>query len=65
MAWLDAELFALIPIETIKERESEDIREDLLEPKIGRGIAMTDDVVNTNAGGVVAGKYAAYQIYNQ
>jgi len=38
----EKELFEIIPIKTIMERGHEDIEADLLAPKIGRGMSMTD-----------------------
>ena len=39
----ESDLFKIVPIEVIEERECVEIDGDLLEPKIGRGRAMTDE----------------------
>jgi len=38
----EAELFQVMPLEAIKEREREEVRRELLEPKIGRRMAISD-----------------------
>ena len=39
----ELELFNIVSIDTIKEREHEEIKDNLLEPKIGRRVTMSDE----------------------
>ena len=41
----EKELFDIVPLELIKEREAEEVTADLLEPRLGRGMALSDDEV--------------------
>jgi REP element-mobilizing transposase RayT len=39
----EAELFAIVPINTIQELEHDEVKDNLLEPKIGRRLAISDE----------------------